>query len=217
MRESPKTPRKTATVRLLVLALVASIAITCRPSATISIVAPLPGLVVDDPSVVLAARVATAFDPMSVEVRVDGVDLIAALGLTPPFANVSGTVSIGGQPIQVTAFRYDTSLAGNPKPVDAVLTGLPEGAHDFAVRGLRLANGQLATDLHTFIVSSPLALALDAVPASASRAGAVGSAGTLAYGTLGGALAGPPVPLADGGALRPGFVPAAEGRISGAP
>jgi hypothetical protein len=146
-----------------------------------SIVAPLPGLVVDDPSVVLAARVATAFDPMSVEVRVDGVDLIAALGLTPPFTNVSGTVSIGGQPIQVTAFRYDTSLAGNPEPVDAILTGLPEGAHEFAVRGLRLANGQLVADLH-FTVSSPSRARARRRTGFVSRAGDVGSAGTLAYG-----------------------------------
>ena len=219
MREMPPPRRRRHARALLGLALAASLALgaRCQPFSTISILAPLPGFVVDDPSVVLSARVATAFDPASVEVRVDGVDLIAALGLTPPFANASGTVSIGGQPVEVTGFRYDTSLSGNPKPVDAVLTGLPEGAHDFAVSGLRLSNGQLVTDLHAFSVSSPLGLALDVVPASATRAGAVSGAGTLAYGTFGGALAGPPVPLEDGGALRPGFVPAAEGRLAGAP
>jgi len=172
--------------------------------------------VVDDPTVALAAQVATAFDPLSVEVRVDGVDLIAALGLVPPFTDASGTVSIGGQPVQVSAFRYNTATAGNPKLVSAALGGLPEGAHELAVSGLRVSNGQLVTDSHPFVVSSPLALALDVVPASANRTGAAGG-GTLAYGTLGASLAGPPVGLSDGGELRPGFVPAAEGRIAGSP
>src|SRR5574338_699252 len=205
MRETqPRRLRRDARPRVA-LALAAGLALSCKTFSTISILAPLPGFVTDDPSIALSARVATAFDPLSVEVRIDGVDLIAALGLTPPFSNVSGTVSINGTPVQVAGFRYDTSLGGNPKPVDAVLAGLPEGDHDFAVSGVRTSNGQLVTDQHAFAVSSPLGLALGVVPAAATRAGALGGSGSLAYATFGGPVAGPPVGIADGGALREGF------------
>ena len=189
----------------------------CQPFSTISISTPIPGFVVDDPSVSLTANVSTAFGAASVEVRIDGVDLIDALGLVPPFINATGTVSIDGQPVQVSGFTYNTAAPGNPKLVSAFLTGLPEGTHDVAVSGVRTSNGQLVTDLHPFLVTSPLGLALDVVPASANRAGATGGAGALAYGTTGGPLAGTPVGLSDGGALRPGFVHAAEGRIAQSP
>jgi hypothetical protein len=189
----------------------------CQPFSTISISTPVPGFVVDDPSLPVSANVATAFTPSTVEVRVDGVDLIDALGLAPPFTNAAGTVSIGGQPVQVSTFTYDSAAPGNPKLVSAVLTGLPEGTHDLAVSGVRTSNSQLVTDLHPFTITSPLGLALDVVPASANRTGATAGGGALAYGTTGGPLAGTPVSLSDGGALRPGFVHAAEGRIAGSP
>ena len=144
------------------------------PFDTVAIATPTPNLVVDDPALTVAARVATGFDPLSVEVRVDGVDLIDALGLVPPFSGVSGTVSIGGNPVQVSGgYAYDTSVAGNPKPVDAVLSGLAEGAHQLEVSGVRISNAQLVADLHPFVISSPLGLALGVVPASANRSGPV--------------------------------------------
>jgi hypothetical protein len=216
-RPDPRRPRGAAPP-LLGLAFASCLALGAPCTApTISITTPTPNLVVDDPSVSLAASVATAFDPLSVEVRVDGVDLIDALGLVPPFTNAAGTVSIGGQPVQVASFRYDTAAAGNPKPVSASLAGLPEGSHQLDVRGVRVSNGALVSALRSFTVSGPLGLALDVVPAAADRTAPMSGGGTLAYGTLGASLPGAPVPLADGGELRAGFVPAAEGRIAGSP
>jgi len=158
------------------------------PGPRIVIEEPRDGLIVDDPApqIPVAARMPPAFDPTTIEVRLDGVDLIDALGLVPPFADEGGVVLVAGEPVGVSAFSFTT---GNPQRVELELSDLPAGPHEIEVFGTKTGG------------------------ASQLRSAAEG---VLAHAAVGASLAGAPVPLADGGELRAGFAPAAEARIQGA-
>ena len=104
---------------LAVLAIVPALLAARCGLQSIVIDAPFHGALLEDPghAVALAARVGTNFDMASVEVRLDGVDLVAALGLVPPFAGASGVVVIGSTPVSISQFSFSQS---NPRLVDLV-------------------------------------------------------------------------------------------------
>ena len=202
--------------RLLALAALAP-ALLAAPCGKRSIVidAPFDGALLEDPShgVALAARVSTNFDPATVEVRLDGVDLVAALGLVPPFSDASGVVVIGSTPVSITGFSFTTDT--NPRLVDLVASGLDLGAHALEVEGDKSDGSGSVVDAAGFGIFDPFALAAQALVPSGARPRDAGSEGTLFGATLGQPLAAPPVALSDGGALRSGFIEASEALIAG--
>jgi hypothetical protein len=201
--------------RLLALGLVfpAVVAATCG-FRTIVIDVPLAGALLEDPghTVTLAARVGANFDPASVEVLLDGVDLIAALGLVHPFSGAAGVVVIGATPVAISGFRFTST---NPRRVDLVASGLDLGSHSFQVRGDRANGSGSALDSASFEIHDPFALALEALVPGAARPRAAGAEGTLLGATLAQPLASGPVSLSDGGELRSGFAEASEALIAG--
>ena len=98
------------------------------PLQTVVIAAPKRGSLHDDPGVALAVKVGRNYVATSAAVRVDGVDLAAALGLVPPFADAAGNVLIGGDVVAVSEFSYEIPPSG-PYQITATLTGLPAGDH----------------------------------------------------------------------------------------
>ena len=201
--------------RLLVLAALLPAALAARCGLkTIIVDRPFPGALLEDPShaVSLAARVGANFTLASVEVRLDGVDLVAALGLVPPFTNVSGVVVIGPDSIAISGFSFTT---GNPRRVDVVASGLPLGSHVLEVAGDRSDGSGSAVDLAGFEIFDPFALAAQAIVQSGARPRDLASGATLFAATLGQPLAAPPVAFGDGSELRSGFVEASEALIAG--
>ena len=201
-----------ATLALICLALVGA---KCTP--VFNLVAPDDGALLDEDPVAVVVMLAKAFDSTSVAVRVDGVDLIAELGLVPPFVNESGVVLVGGDPITVTGFSYDTTLP-QVVPLLVSLQGLPLGAHAIEIEATRNNNqGQpvVLTRLADFDLVA--GFSHPAVEIGSGGLGpapqSFGSEGTLVGASLGAPLAGPPISYSDGSELRPGFVPVAEALI----
>jgi len=205
----------TTTRRALLLLACLPLALAFRCGGLRSIAVDFPGIdTLHDEPINASARVGTNFVVASVEVRVDGVDLVAALGLVAPFSGASGVVLIGSDPVLVSDFSF---TATNPRRIDFVLTGLPSGDHVFEVEGMR-NDGPLVADANAFQVVGGFSLALDALPAAGLPGGPrdAGSEGVLVNASLGQPFAAAPVGLADGGQLRAGFVEAAEAAIAGA-
>ena len=125
--------------RSAILATLAMISLTllgakCAP--VFNLVAPDDGALLDEDPVAIVATLAKAFDPLTVEVRVDGVDLIADLGLVPPFVDESGVVMIGGSPVTISGFTYNTALP-QVVPLLVSVQGLPLGPHTLEVEATR--------------------------------------------------------------------------------
>lgn len=205
--------------RSRLLALIAILpALLAAPCGQRSIVidAPFDGALLEDPghSVSLSARVGTNFTLASVEVRLDGVDLVAALGLVPPFAGASGVVVVvvGSSPIAISEFSFTT---GNPRRVDLVADGLPLGAHALEVAGDKNDGSGSALDAAGFGIFDPFALAAEAIVPGGARPRDAASEGILFGATLGQPFAAPPIALSDGGELRSGFVEVSEALIAG--
>lgn len=202
--------------RLLALAVLLP-ALLAAPCGLRSIVidTPFDGALLEDPGhgVALAARVGTNFDLATVEVRLDGVDLVAALGLVPPFTNASGVVVIGSTPVSITGFGFTHDT--NPRLVDLVASGLALGAHALEVEGEKTDGSGSVLDAAGFEIFDPFTLAAQTLVPGGARPRDAGGEGTLFGATLGQPLAAPPVALADGGELRAGFVEAAEALIAG--
>jgi hypothetical protein len=202
--------------RLLALASLVP-ALLAAPCGLRSIVidAPFDGALLEDPShgVALAARVGPNFNVATVEVRLDGVDVVAALGLVPPFTDASGVVVIGSTPVSISEFSFTTNT--NPRLVDLVASGLDLGAHVLEVEGDKNDGSGSVVDVAGFGIFDPFALAAEAIVPGGARPRGAGSEGTLFGATLGQPLAAPPVTLSDGGELRSGFVEAAEALIAG--
>ncbi|TGD76081.1 hypothetical protein E4634_00585 [Mangrovimicrobium sediminis] len=97
----------------------------------------------DTVDVVLAA---TGLEPASLQVFVDGVEIAAALGLTPatdfPGGPYAGNVSIGGENVEITDLVVDLGDIEEPSSntVSFTLEGLPAGGHVIFADGERLAN-----------------------------------------------------------------------------
>jgi hypothetical protein len=168
---------------------------------------------VDDPSgtIASAGRVGTNFDEASVEVRLDGVDLIAALSLTPPFTDVGGTLVIGSDVVTVSGFDFKLT---NPRRIELVASGLSQGAHDLEVEAEKIGGG-LVLDAAAFEVIAAFQSKASHVAAAGSGPQHAGSQGILFSSSLGEPLAALPVGLSGGGQLRSGFVEVSEALSSG--
>lgn len=188
------------------------------PLRKVSIRQPQDGSLHDDPGVAVSVRVGRNFVHTGASVRVDGVDLIAALGLTPPFAGASGSVVIGSETVVVTDFTYEIPAPPTPIHVSATLTGLSVGDHVLESEAPPSEGGAPGFDTHAFAVTEPFTLAGEVLASAGTPPpGLVTLGGRPAAVTLGDPLAAPPVGIAGGGALRPGFVPAAQARSGGNP
>lgn len=181
------------------------------PLRRIVIDRPLDGSLFDDPTPVLgaAARLPTTVDVTTVEVRLDGVDLVAALGLTPPFSGASGAVAVGTGVVVVDDFQVTT----DPHRVDLVVSGLAPGPHDLEVRAAKPA-GPVLDDAVAFEMIDPLALVADAIPAAGRGPQVAGAEGVLFSQGVGQPLAAPPVAYPGGGTLRSGFVEVSEAFVA---
>jgi hypothetical protein len=182
------------------------------PLQTVQISKPRAGLLSDDPSLAVDVRVGRNFASTSAAVRVDGVDLIAALGLIPPFAGASGSVAIGGELVTVTNFSYAIP-SSDPVAVTATLSGLAAGAHLLEASALPSGGGPATVKSASFAVVEPFTRFSDVMASAGTPPPGAVAIGTRAgTASLGEPLAAPPVGLAGGGSLRAGFVPAAHGR-----
>jgi hypothetical protein len=202
--------------RLVVLLALGAVALTAATCPQVVVDSPRHLQIVDDPAVPVVARFGQNIDAATSEILLDGVDLIAALGLVPPFTGAGGVVVIGSQSVTVSAFEY---LIAPPQPqrVRFTLTGLDPTTHVIELRGVN-ALSELQIGTRTFSVSTPLVLALDALDAggnaapkglvSGSSASATSlappwSAGRIEFSdgsSIGTAVAGAAAALAPGGA-----------------
>jgi hypothetical protein len=205
--------RRTSAVLLVASGLLAA-ALSC-PLQTVQISKPRVGLLSDDPTLAIDVKVGRNFVFTSAAVRVDGVDLIAALGLTPPFADASGSVTIGSDLVAVTGFSYAIPSASDPIAITATLSGLSAGDHVVEADALP-QNGGAATGKSTaFAVVEPFTREADVIASSGTPPlGPITGGNHAGVASLGEPLAAPPVALAGGGALRAGFVPVAHGRAA---
>jgi hypothetical protein len=183
---------------------------------TIKIDRPAASLLVSDGTLFVAARVAGVFDPATVEARIDGVGVIAALGLVPPVAGGGGTVQIGADTVTVSSFDYDPARAGSAKHLTFVATGLSMGQHQVEVSGLKTADQSLTVRTTDFDVIGPLSLEAQTIASHGLLLGPIplSTGGELRAVTAGEPLAATPVGLSDGGELRSGFQEAAEAHIA---
>ena len=180
----------------------------------IAILEPAEGELETHPPVRLEARIARSVAADSVQARLDGVDLIQALGLVPPFEGATGDVLVGGAWITISDFRFDPAGGFPNLSLDA--TGLPLGTHEIAVSGHRPSDGADLAVVRSFtrIVS------LDEKVRETTSAGLERPSKTVAGVRLGNAAAGDagagaPVHFPDGSELRAGVVEAIEARLAG--
>lgn len=181
------------------------------PLDTVQISAPKVGALQDDPAVALDVKIGRNHVPTSGVVLVDGVDLIAALGLVPPFAGASGNVVIGPDVIAVANFTYAIPPTGSYQ-VTATLTGLSAGDHQIHAEALLGVGGTSARD-RVFAVVEPFTLEAEVIASSGTPPpGPVVLGSRLGKASLGESIAGPPIAVSGGGEIRPGFVPVAQAR-----
>jgi hypothetical protein len=201
--------------RAPVLWLAAALFATACPPAGPTINLPRANALVDDPGVAIDLKVPQSFTPTATIVRVDGVDLVAALGLVPPFANASGSVAIGADTIAVTGFTWTIPPSG-PVAITATLTGLSSADHVLDAQAFPAAGGATVTKSRSFAVVEPMTLEAHEIASSGTPAPPPVSANHAGNATLGESLAAPPVALSNGAVqLRAGYVPAAQGRAGG--
>ena len=203
----------TATRALLALAAVGLLLGAGCPLSTVSITDPRAGSLHDDPAISLDVKVGRNFAQTGTVVRVDGVDLIAALGLVPPFAGASGNVTIAGELVAVSNFSYTIPAATDPIQLTATLAGLSVGDHSLEAEAPPPGAGAPTIKSNRFAVVEPFTKELEVIAsAGAAPPGLLVIGNHVGGATLGEALAGPPVGFAGGGTLRAGFLPAAQGR-----
>jgi hypothetical protein len=205
--------RKPIRVALLLAGVLLTLAAGC-PLQTVAISAPKRGSLQDDPSVALDVKVGRNYVATSATARVDGVDLAAALGLVPPFADAAGNVMIGSDVVAVTDFDYEIPPSG-PYRITATLTGLSAGDHTIDADAQLIAGGATART-NPFAVVEPFTLEAELIASSGTPPpGPVVVGDHIGVASLGESLAAPPVAISGGGEVRAGFVPAAQGRASG--
>jgi hypothetical protein len=203
-------PRRSSFVLLTLLGL-ASLGAPCVQSR---ITAPREAQLVPDPELRVAATLERKYDPASVAVEIDGADVTAAIGLTPPFSDAGGVVVVGGVPVVVQDFDFPVPPTG-PWQISLELVGLPEGPHLVEVSAVPTAGGATVTFMRSFSSVDGFALAAGELPAAGLRQPVGADGGKHRIASLGGDVAGPSVPLSDGGSVRAGFVAVAEQQRSG--
>lgn len=186
---------------------------TCGP-APIRVVEPAPDELVPANDLRFEARVPARFDPLTIEVAIDGVGVLAALGLVPPFVDAGGVVMVGATPVLASELTLDTSLVP-PFVVTGRLVGLPQGQHGFEVEAIDPPAVDPTVVARTFHHAGPFSNPVAALPAAIQNGVpvAIPSGGSLANASLADPLAGPPVSAAGSGEARSGIVPAAEALI----
>jgi hypothetical protein len=201
------------TRRSLLLVGVASLLATGCPPPNVSIPKPRANALADDPTVAIEVLVPRRFTAEASTVTLDGVDLVAALGLVPPFADAAGNVVIGGQPVAISDFDYEIPASG-PVVIRATLSGLAVDDHVLDAQAQPVVSGSFRSRI--FAVVEPMTLEAEVIASSGTPAPPLVIGNHVGNATLGESLAGPPVGRAGGGSLRSGYVPAAQAR-AGAP
>jgi hypothetical protein len=186
------------------------------PLQTVRIQSPRSGLLTDDPALAVSVRIGRNFVHDASVVRLDGVDLIAALGLTPPFADAGGVVTIGPDPVTVSGFTYSIPAPPDPIVIVAEVAGLPVGDHTLEAEAQPTNGGASTLKSAPFAVVAPFARRADVIASAGTPPPGPVAGGNRAPDVgLGESLAAPPVPLAGGaGAVRAGFVAAARGPVA---
>jgi hypothetical protein len=204
------TSSRTPSVRLLLGAALAVLTVGTACDPPVSLQSPRPSQLVDDPSVAVSGRVSHAFDETTVELLVDGVDLLAELGVVPPFVNVAGVVQIGGVPVQVSELTWTEKVPSlSFDTVSFRLTGLAPDSHVIELSVLDTTNAERVAT-RSFSTSEPLALLLESWDAGGLAPNTLPlSFGKAASASLGAGLAGGVVPLASGETIREGLPAAA--------
>jgi hypothetical protein len=203
-------------VSLLLLLLVASVGARCGPLRKVVLSSPDANQLWPSAAAVgVSGRVGQVFDPATVALEIDGVDLVAALGLVPPFTDAFGSVLVGGEWVGVSGFTYDPTQPGEPR-IQAALAGLPAGPHSVTLSAQKTADGEPGSDVRDFRVVDGFALELSVETSVGLPDGPVATEtpGFLANQALGPAVAAPPIAIAGGGTLRSGHVEAVEGRVA---
>jgi hypothetical protein len=202
--------RRSRSARLC-LAVALALATGCPP-ANPTIVAPKPNALLDDPGVAIEIQVPRRFVHDATIVRVDGVDLVAALGLVPPFAGAAGNVAIGGDVVAVSGFDYVIPPTG-VIVIRATLAGLASADHLLEAEAFPSAGGDPTERSRAFAVVEPMTLEAEVIASAGTPAAPPVPANHAGNATLGEPLAAAPVALAnDAGSVRAGYVPAAQAR-----
>jgi len=216
MRKSFPTPGP-----LVVLALAAlftsQLGASCGKFAGIRFDDPSADEIFVTDSIAVSIRTGVELGESSLEIEIDGVGLVAGLGLTPPFMGESGVLNIGPDTITITDFNVFTFQKA--RRIQATLSGFSPGSRELHVSGVTPETMLVTEGSIFFTVVDFLTLELPHVPAAGSPDGPVESAtaGTLANASLGQAIAAPPVATLGGNSIRSGHVEAAEALISGGP
>ncbi len=182
---------------------------------TVRIDVPLDPALLAGGATALSAVTGAGFQTASITVELDGVDLVAALGLVPPFSGQGGAVLLPGGPATVADFAIQQGSPASLNRIDADVAGLAAGPHTLVVTALN-AQSVLASDQADFEVVEAFgqaAAALSSAPAPPSFFPLTPI--PVANASLGEAAASPPIGTAAGDTVRSGFVEAAEQRIGG--
>jgi hypothetical protein len=184
----------------------------CPPKPTLRIVAPPLTFLTDD-SVGLFAEVSSHFDPATLAVEIDGVDLVDALGLVPPWSGVSGVVMVGATSVAVSGFSFDPNAPGPLDPIRVTLEGLAPASHTFTVSAVRTSTGVLASVARAFGVVDAFAEAAHILPSAGQVGLFLSGGGSQESAVLGDPLAAGPVIVPGSDELRPGFTHAANALV----
>jgi hypothetical protein len=207
-------PRSARGYRLALLLLATGLIATRCGTAAVVVTSPRAGAIIENNAVPAAGLVSPEIERASVVLRLDGVDLIAALGLTAPFADAGGVVAIGPELVTVSDFDFITNEAGW-SDITLSLSGLPLGSHSLSLSGVNAQTGGDMTETSDFAVVAPFTQEAQALVSSGAPHPLHAASSTLFGYTLGEPLAAPPVGFPGGSELRTGFAEVAEARIAG--
>lgn len=194
----------------LVLCLAASLGPTCGPRFdSIAFLEPADGrLQATAQSVFVWGRVGKSVDPASVAFWLDDVDLTAALGLVPPFADEGGLVMVGPDVVTVSGFTF-APPGGATAEFSLTLAGLSAGGHVVTAAGTK--NGNLIVRQRSVSLVDGFVQELATTAAAGLPGGPLAVGGrVLANASLGQAIAAPPIVVPIDETLRSGHVEAAE-------
>lgn len=186
------------------------------PFKGIQFFSPGPGeLVVETTPIDVTGRTGRAFDPLTTVFEVNGVDLISALGLTPPFTDESGFVTIGPDVVAVSGLSYDPTPPGDVQ-FAFVLDGLSVGDYLIEVASERNSDGAVVSRTQAVSVVGGFSQAVPTFSSAGLPGEAIvtGVAGAIANQAVGQAVAAPPVSDAGGGEILSGHIEAVEETIA---
>jgi hypothetical protein len=205
--------------RILVVGLAVVFALqlgmSCGTLAGIRIDYPRADQIFVEGAVSISIRLGVEHAESSLEFEVDGVPLVAGLGLVPPFMGESGSLRVGDETITVGDFSVFTRHGA--RHIQAELSGFSPASHELRASGVNPETGLVGVKTSRFSVVDSLTLDASHVPAAGSPHGPVASEreGILANGALGQAIAAPPLATLGGQSIRSGHVELAEALLAG--